>query len=252
MADDLSQDRHPASSDAMRDFWDKRARENALWYICSNLDYAQPDSERFWASGEEDLDRILPQFEIHLDGSQQVVEIGCGTGRLTRALARRTRMVVGIDVSAEMVERARKALAAVPNAEVVLGNGRDLSDFKDASFDFGFSFIVFQHIPDPAITATYIAEIGRVLRQGGSTVFQISQRTEYHERAFWQTRHGLWDRFKWLVHVGPRGCLSAPWLGSSLTTAELEAALSKGGLRLEKLVDAGTQFCLVHASKPAA
>jgi SAM-dependent methyltransferase len=55
-----------------------------------------------------------------------------------------------------------------------VGNGVDLSAYPDASFDFVFSYIVFQHIPDVNVTLKYIREAGRVLRPGGSFYFQVN------------------------------------------------------------------------------
>jgi SAM-dependent methyltransferase len=236
----------------MREFWDARARENALWYIHSQLDYNEPDSAEFWRSGEDNLDRTLGPFGIALRGDERVLEIGCGMGRITRALAGRAASVVGVDVSPEMVERGSAALRDVPNLSLEVGNGTDLAGFDSNSFDACYSFIVFQHIPDPAITCGYIREIGRILRPGGWTVFQVSDRPEIHRRSYWRLRIPLRERLRRLRGRAPRGCMDAPWLGSAVPRADLLAALADGGMRLESTVGDGTQFCLVFARKEQA
>ncbi len=233
----------------MRDFWDARARENALWYIHSQLDYNAPDSDEFWRSGEDNLERTLAPFGIVLRGDERVLEIGCGMGRITRALAARARDVVGVDVSPEMIERGRTALAELANVTLQVGSGTDLAGIDRNSCDACYSFIVFQHIPDPAITCGYIREIGRVLRPGGWTVFQVSDRPEIHRRAYWRLRVPLRERLRRLAGRAPRGCTDAPWLGSAVPREDLLAALAAGGMRLESTVGDGTQFCLVHARK---
>lgn len=234
----------------MRAFWDAKARENAMFYIHSQLDYAHVDEAEFWASGRQNLDQTLSPFGLSIGPDDRVVEIGCGIGRMTRALAERAAHVVGVDVSAEMVERGRAALAGVPNAELLVGNGIDLSGVPSESADAVYSFIVFQHIPDTAVTRRYIEEIGRVLRPGGWTVFQISERPEFHRQESWRGTDGWAVRLRRLVGRAPRDLLAPEWLGSSLTRAELFSALDGAGLRLESTVGDGTQFCLVHARRP--
>ena len=89
----------------MRRFWDARAREDALYFVDSRVPYGAADAERFWIEGVADLDRLLGAVEARVDPSARLVEIGCGVGRLTRALASRAEEVVAIDVSAEMLAR---------------------------------------------------------------------------------------------------------------------------------------------------
>ncbi|MFY9614735.1 MAG: class I SAM-dependent methyltransferase [Candidatus Dormiibacterota bacterium] len=240
------------STDAMREFWDARARENAMWFIHSCLDYNRVDEKRFWKSGEEDLDRTLSLVNAAFRGDERVLEIGCGIGRITRAIAARTAVAIGVDVSSEMVERGRQAMQDVANARLVLGNGRDLAEFGDADFDACYSFIVFQHIPDPEVTCRYIVEIGRVLKPGGWTLFQISEQPSIHDRATWAARQGWTERLAGWLGRRPRGCLDSPWLGSALSRPQLLDALERGGLRLIRTAGDGTQFCLVLASREGA
>jgi ubiquinone/menaquinone biosynthesis C-methylase UbiE len=106
-------------------------------------------------------------------GAMRVLEIGCGAGRVTRALAQVFGEVWGVDISGEMIERARAALAALPHAHVLQNNGTDLSALGDIEFDFAFSSIVFQHIPSREVIETYVREVHRVLRPGGLFKFQV-------------------------------------------------------------------------------
>ena len=54
--------------------------------------------------------------------------------------------VTAVDVSKEMIDRARVNLADLHNVTLMLGDGATLSAVPDESQDFAFSFIVFQHI----------------------------------------------------------------------------------------------------------
>lgn len=73
-----------------------------------------------------------------------------------------------------MLERARALHAQLTNVKWIHGDGESLSGIADASVDAVFSHVVFQHIPDPRITLGYVREMGRVLRPGGWTAFQVS------------------------------------------------------------------------------
>lgn len=237
---------------AMRAFWDAKARENPMYYIHNQLDYSNVDEREFWSSGRDNLDRTLGAFGREIDRGDSVVEIGCGIGRITRAIAERAGSVLGVDVSPEMVDRCREALSDLDNVRVLVGNGHDLSGVPDASAHVVYSFIVFQHIPDPSITCEYIRDIGRVLRPGGWTIFQVSESPDVHRRERWVKNETLAARFERLVGRRPRGLLAASWLGSALTHPQLLQALLEGGLAVDGAVGVGTQFCLVHAHRPTS
>src|SRR4051812_36114318 len=81
----------------MRAFWDARARENALYFIDNQLEYDEPDLETFFANGEAEVRAILDVLEARIEPDDDVVEIGCGAGRQTRALATRARRVRALD-----------------------------------------------------------------------------------------------------------------------------------------------------------
>src|SRR5918999_1379423 len=136
----------------MGEFWDERAREDAFFFVDSRLEYRRPDLERFWAGGREDLDRILGDLGLELEPESVVVEIGCGIGRLTRALASRAARVIALDVSAEMLARAREHNTELTNVDWIQGDGRSLAGLPDGVADACLSHVVFQHITDPAIT----------------------------------------------------------------------------------------------------
>jgi ubiquinone/menaquinone biosynthesis C-methylase UbiE len=160
----------------MESDWDRRARENARFYVNT----AQQDwsDEAFFESGRRTVrEEILTDMTNICQGKDpremRVLEIGCGAGRVTRALAELFGEVHGVDISGEMIERARNALRDLPGAHVYRNNGMDLSVLPAGDFDFAFSSIVFQHIPSRAIIETYVREVRRVLRPGGLFKFQV-------------------------------------------------------------------------------
>jgi ubiquinone/menaquinone biosynthesis C-methylase UbiE len=160
----------------MRRDWDARARENARYYVATGR--TEWSDEEFFASGEKAVaDDILTDMINICQGkdpkAMRVLEIGCGAGRITRALANLFGEVHAVDVSSEMIERARLALADKPNAHVYQNNGCDLTVVPPQEFDFAYSNIVFQHIPSREIIETYVREVNRLLRPGALFKFQV-------------------------------------------------------------------------------
>ena len=160
----------------MREDWDQRAKENARYYV--NTATAEWTDDQFFASGETTVaDEILTDLvnvcQGRLSKDMRVLEIGCGAGRVTRALANLFGEVHGVDVSGEMVGQAKAALRDRPNAFVYHNNGQDLAVVPELEFDFAFSSIVFQHIPSREIIENYVREVNRLLRPGALFKFQV-------------------------------------------------------------------------------
>jgi SAM-dependent methyltransferase len=176
----------------MRRDWDGRARENARHYVATGQH--QWSDDEFFASGEQELnDQILNDLGNICRGkdpkSMKVLEIGCGAGRVTRALARFFGEVYAVDISRQMVRHAREAVAEFPGAHVFRNNGRDLSVVRrrwwnrfgvggQIQFDFAFSCLVFQHIPSREVIESYLCEVNRLLRPGALFKFQVQGYTE--------------------------------------------------------------------------
>ena len=162
--------------DKMRQDWDNRARENAYHYISSGRD--DWNLEAFLATGERVIaEEVLSDMGNVCQGTPpaalRVLEIGCGAARLTRALATVFGEVHGVDVSDEMIRLARGNLEHLPNVHLHANNGADLAFLANASFDFAFSYLVFQHISSRLIIENYVREVSRVLKPGSLFKFQL-------------------------------------------------------------------------------
>ena len=160
----------------MREDWDRRARENARYYVATGR--AEWSDEEFFASGRAEVaEQILNDMENVCQGrdakTMRVLEIGCGAGRVTRALAEVFGEVHAVDVSGEMAAMARESVRDVGNVRVYQNNGMDLSVVPDVPFDFAFSIIVFQHIPSQDVIESYFREVHRLLRPGGLFKAQV-------------------------------------------------------------------------------
>lgn len=234
----------------MRRFWDARAREDAYFFVDDRLDYRRADLDRFWADGERDLDALLATAGASLRPTDVAVEIGCGVGRLTRVLARRAATVHALDVSAEMLTRARRHHPELSNVHWHLGDGATLRPLPDGCADACVSHVVFQHIPDARITLGYVREMGRVLRPGGWAAFQLSTDPNVHRRPPARRRFGALVRER--AVRAPRGRTDPAWLGSAVDVADLRAAATEADLALERVARPGSQFCCVLARREGA
>ena len=227
----------------MRRFWDRRAREDAFYFVDNRLDYRRPDLDWFWADGERQLDELLERTGTEPRPSDVVVEIGCGVGRLTRAVARRVARVEALDVSPRMLELAREHNRSLKNVTWLEGDGTTLAGIEDASVDGCLSVVVFQHLPDPELTYGYVREMGRVLKPGGWAAFQVSNDPSVHRRR--PVGERLRGAARRAVGRGPGGQAGRPWLGSAVDLDHLRAVARQAGLETARVDGAGTQMCLV-------
>jgi SAM-dependent methyltransferase len=161
---------------ALRKTWETNARRDALCAILTvpGKEYGRWDRDEFFATGEAVIADALAQLEALGAAPKpgRVLDFGCGVGRLTQALAARFREADGVDVSATMVDLARRYNRHGDRCRYHLNDQRaDLSLFADGTFDFVYSLIVLQHIPPP-LALGYVREFARVLAPGGVVVFQ--------------------------------------------------------------------------------
>ena len=104
----------------------------------------------------------------------RVLDVGCGTGRLSRLLAERGAKVWGVDPSGEMLEQARER---APHGAGFKRGRAEALPFRDAWFDRAVLWLVV-HLVD---RGRAVPELGRVLGPGGRAVI-ATFRPEYFER----------------------------------------------------------------------
>jgi ubiquinone/menaquinone biosynthesis C-methylase UbiE len=204
----------------MRRAWNRRARADAGRFIAGP--HAETE-ERFWKSGTRDLAELVLR-DLRLSPKTRALEIGCGVGRLLRPLTSRVERAWGVDISEEMIRRARTALGDLENVQVRLTDG-SLDGFGDATLDLVFSFIVFQHIPQKRDVFTYVREAARVLEAGGVLRFQVDGRAP----------HRWWPR--------------DTWRGVSFAKPELLEELAAAGFEDVDVWGEGTQYLWATATR---
>lgn len=123
-----------------RAFSDIRVRRDEWRWLCSRLDQTFPANAP----------------------APRVLDIGCGNGALLEALAGRIAAGVGVDVSASMIEHARRRTKLPQKLTFQTISGPGLP-FADESFELVTSFLSFRYLDwDPILS-----EIRRVLSPGG-------------------------------------------------------------------------------------
>jgi SAM-dependent methyltransferase len=122
---------------------------------------------------EDHLPIVLPVLDqMQPARDENILDVGSGSGWLVRLLAERVPegRVIGMDISDEMVRRARRNYVAVENAMFVVGSADEIP--WDANFfTHAISVESAYYWPDPA---RGLREIHRVLREGGTAWIVIN------------------------------------------------------------------------------
>jgi len=127
----------------------------------------------------------------------RVLELGCGTGRITLPLARTGARVVGIDRSASMLARgqARLRRARVPGLPSLVRGDITALPFPSASFDMvAAPYGILQSLLDDTVLDATLASVARVLKPGGTfgidLVSDLPAWSEYEGRTKLQGTRG--------------------------------------------------------------
>ncbi len=146
----------------------------------------------------QDLDLVAQKLaagleDIGVTEEETVLDVGCGTGNLTRALLRRLSprgRVVALDFSAAMVARAKEKIEDERVVWQVAGAAS--LPLADGSVDRTICYSVWPHFDDPRLVAR---ELFRVVRAGGAVhVWHLASRhtiNEIHASAGEAVRHDV-------------------------------------------------------------
>ncbi|WP_066096318.1 bifunctional 2-polyprenyl-6-hydroxyphenol methylase/3-demethylubiquinol 3-O-methyltransferase UbiG [Xanthomonas massiliensis] len=151
----------------------------------------------------------------------RVLDVGCGGGLLSEALAREGAQVTGIDLGEELIEVARlHRLESGLEIDYRLESVEALADARPAGFDVVTCMEMLEHVPDPA---AIVQACARLLRPGGRLFLSTVNRTP---AAFALAIVGA----EYVARLLPRG---THHYQDFIKPAELAGWLRQAGLQLE-------------------
>jgi SAM-dependent methyltransferase len=137
--------------------------------------------------------RDLPNIISQYAKGKRAVDFGCGTGRSTRFLKNLGFDTVGIDLSGDMVKKAK---ALDPNGDYKLIQGEGVADLPTDSFDIVLSTFTFDNIPTKETKINLLIALNRLLKKDGVIVNLVSSPEMYtHEWASFSTKDFPENRF---------------------------------------------------------
>lgn len=190
---------------------------------------ATPADKRFT---ETELAFILDR----IDASAKVLDLGCGTGRITIPIAQKAHEVTGLDISSEMISKLRERVEKLNlKIELHLADMEQLP-FENDSFDVITCVLSLMHLPVESRQSVFI-EAGRVLKPGGKMI--VAVKNSIFERLCRKDRFATIDitdiESNQLIFTNTKigKELKAPWY--SFSPQELDKLFVIAGLHLVHL-----------------
>ncbi len=154
--------------------WESLGKTDPLWAVLSDNSkrFNNWDLEEFLKTGDREVGFIwnnINNFNIKIN-TNKMLDFGCGVGRLTRKWQKYFNFYIGCDISSSMIKKAKEINKE--NANFIV-TGENLNNFSNNDFDFIYSAIVLQHLPNKKIIKSYLLEFNRILKPNGLLVFQL-------------------------------------------------------------------------------
>ena len=199
------------SRGSYKEVWNAASEDptDAMLAVAGIADYSE-----FMETGVCSATTIRETLDI--EPADDVLEIGCGTGRIGKALASDCRHWVGADISGQMLAHARENLAGLENITLVELNSATLNEFADGIFDKVYCSAVFMHLEEWD-RYRYVTEAFRVLRPGGKCYFDNMN----------LAGENAWSVFSQLSKLDPLTRL--PQISKTSTGEEIEVYLKNAG-----------------------
>jgi len=168
--------------------------------------------------------------------ADRVIDIACGTGALTMAMARRALHVTGIDISEDMIITARRTSErrGINNITLELHDASDLSCYDDNQFDMAVASMA-MHQFEAGLAVKILAEMGRIAKRVIIADYNCPMRRNLPAAAAWSIEcMAAGDHYRNFVIYMKNGGM--PWLAG------------KAGLNTEAVeVRGGGVFLVVQA-----
>lgn len=124
--------------------WDKKRRVMRRYDITARSYDSQYSQEQYSKYSKALENTVVPSGSIVLDA-------GCGTGLLFDRISPAAKIVVGIDVSSELLLRAKEKASEIDNVHLLMADA-DCLPFRNSCFDLVLAFTMLQNMPRPLET----------------------------------------------------------------------------------------------------
>jgi SAM-dependent methyltransferase len=156
--------------------WNELAQLDPLWAVLADPRKKKNGwtLEEFLATGEAEVSAALARtaalgVDVTFD---RALDIGCGVGRITRALADRFHECVGIDVAQTMIQHAARINVDRRNCLFRCADAAELEWLNAGRFNLVWSVLTLQHLRAKDIERV-IGSLRSVLEIGGVAIFQL-------------------------------------------------------------------------------
>ena len=134
-----------------------------------------------------------------VDENSSIVDFGCGNGKLLlRCLAEGAERAVGIDISSEAIESAKRFAKdnnGLSQTSLVVGGVKELSKFENDEFDAGIlSNVIDNLLPEDSIQL--LGEFNRIIKQGGKIFLKMNDYVDPSQLEEWNAKRIQDDFYK--------------------------------------------------------
>jgi 2-polyprenyl-3-methyl-5-hydroxy-6-metoxy-1,4-benzoquinol methylase len=213
--------------------WTGMGETAAHWSVLTQENY-RPEAieshrEEFIRTGNAEgalVDAALQRCPGVEPGRMTCLEVGCGVGRATRALADCFAHVTGVDVSGNHLRIAEAELAQTGHRNVTLRHVGSMADYDTLpAVDVFFSRIVLQHNPPPVQASILRAVLG-LLNPGGVAIFQVVTAAQDYAYSVAADLNGAKGRME--MHVLPQPVVFALLAEAGLHPLEVQEDFAAG------------------------
>jgi 2-polyprenyl-3-methyl-5-hydroxy-6-metoxy-1,4-benzoquinol methylase len=134
--------------------WEHFGKDDAYYAVLTEDKYKKDSIQKtkkdFFKTGEDHIAFVFDVIKNHINTSfkpKRSMDFGCGVGRLTIPIARRSKEAIGLDISSAMLSEAKQNADDAGIRHIIFARSDDTLSNAPGKFDFINSFIVFQHMP---------------------------------------------------------------------------------------------------------
>jgi len=153
----LIQSKEHQSKISYNETWKAESFEEAKMLILS-ADGETPTTEYFSKSGKLESDYL----ESFVNQDDQILDYGCGIGRVAKFMSKNVKNLYAVDISKEMIAFAKKFCKECKNIEYQNTKGT-IIELKDNSIDFIYTLLTLQHV-EKEDAYLIIKEMNRILK----------------------------------------------------------------------------------------